>query len=125
MSEPGGEAIANTAWTILTSAGDTVDEENGAFPTLVLLEGSYSAVARYKDKIYERDFTVKAGVNTDVEVLMKDPQPQEPMGSGATAATVPPGQKGLPQPDGQKQPEAPLPSYEQLVPQGEDGSSLD
>ena len=68
---------------------------------------------------------VKAGVNTDVEVLMKDPQPQEPMGSGATAATVPPGQKGLPQPDGQKQPEAPLPSYEQLVPQGDDGSSLD
>ncbi|MBK5570595.1 hypothetical protein AB4Z34_14995 [Ensifer sp. 2YAB10] len=70
VSEPGGEAIANTAWTILTSAGDTVDEENGAFPTLVLLEGSYSAVARYKDKIYERDFTVKAGVNTDVEVLL-------------------------------------------------------
>ena len=29
-----------------------------------------SAVARYKDKIYERDFTVKAGVNTDVEVLL-------------------------------------------------------
>ncbi|OCP01115.1 MULTISPECIES: hypothetical protein [unclassified Ensifer] len=70
VSEPGGEAIANTAWTILTSAGDTVDEENGAFPTLVLLEGSYSAVARYKDKIYERDFTVKAGVNADVEVLL-------------------------------------------------------
>lgn len=70
VSEPGGEAIANTAWTILTSAGDTVSEANGAFPTQVLLEGSYSAVARYKDKIYERDFTVKAGVNMDVEVLL-------------------------------------------------------
>lgn len=47
-----------------------MSEANGAFPTQVLLEGSYSAVARYKDKIYERDFTVKAGVNMDVEVLL-------------------------------------------------------
>ena len=27
-------------------------------------------MARNKDKIYQRDFAVKAGVNTDVEVLL-------------------------------------------------------
>ncbi|MCA1492876.1 hypothetical protein [Sinorhizobium alkalisoli] len=70
VSEPGGEAIADTAWSILTSSGDVVSESVGAFPTLVLAEGGYSAVARNKDKIYQRDFTVKAGVNTDVEVLL-------------------------------------------------------
>jgi hypothetical protein len=70
VSEPGGEAIADTAWSILTSSGDVVSESVGAFPTLVLAEGSYSAVARNKDKIYQRDFAVRAGVNTDVEVML-------------------------------------------------------
>ncbi|WP_426238223.1 hypothetical protein [Pararhizobium sp. DWP1-1-3] len=72
VSEPGGEAIADTAWSILTSSGDVVSESVGAFPTLVLAEGSYSAVARNNEKIFQRDFTVKAGVNTDVEVLLND-----------------------------------------------------
>ena len=70
VSEAGGEAIADTAWSILTSSGDVVSESVGAFPTLVLAEGSYTAVARNKDRIYQRDFAVKAGVNTDVEVLL-------------------------------------------------------
>ncbi|MDX3929431.1 MAG: hypothetical protein QHC90_26970 [Shinella sp.] len=70
VSEPGGEAIADTAWSILTSSGDVVSESVGAFPTIVLAEGSYSAVARNKDKIYQRDFTVTPGQNTDVEVLL-------------------------------------------------------
>lgn len=72
VSEPGGEAIADTAWSILTSSGDTVSESVGAFPTLVLAEGSYIAVARNKNRIYQRDFLVKAGVNTDVEVLLDE-----------------------------------------------------
>ncbi|APG84308.1 hypothetical protein [Sinorhizobium americanum] len=80
VSEPGGEAIADTAWSILTSSGDVVSESVGAFPTLVLAEGSYTAVARNKDKIYQRDFAVKAGVNTDVEVLLN--------GSGAPGETA-------------------------------------
>jgi hypothetical protein len=49
-----------------------VSESVGAFPTLVLAEGSYIAIARNKNKIYQRDFTVKAGVNTDVEVLLDE-----------------------------------------------------
>jgi hypothetical protein len=72
VAEPGGEAIADTAWSILTGSGDVVSESVGAFPTLVLAEGSYSAVARNKNKIYQREFTVKAGQNTDVEVLLEE-----------------------------------------------------
>ena len=38
----------------------------------MLAEGGYTAIARNDEKIYQRDFTVKAGVNTDVEVLLND-----------------------------------------------------
>lgn len=68
VSEPGGEAIADTAWSVLTASGDVVSESVSAFPTMVLAEGEYSAIARNKDKIYQRNFTVTAGVNTDIEV---------------------------------------------------------
>ncbi|HBF28031.1 hypothetical protein [Rhizobium sp.] len=72
VSNPGGEAIADTAWSILTSSGDAVAESVSAFPVLVLSEGNYTAIARNKDKIYQKDFNVKAGVNADVEMVMKD-----------------------------------------------------
>ncbi|OJF93715.1 hypothetical protein [Pararhizobium antarcticum] len=72
VSEAGGEAIADTAWSILTSSGDVVSESVGAFPTLILAEGAYTAIARNKEQIFQRDFKVVAGVNKDVEVLLKD-----------------------------------------------------
>ena len=123
VSDAGGEAIADTAWSILTAAGDSVGESVSAFPTMVLAEGGYSAVARNKDKIYQRDFTVVAGRNTDVEVLMKNQQPQQPVDAARTVQQVP---VGTPTPPGvQPAPVAPLPSYEQLVPQGGDDTSLD
>lgn len=71
VSTSGGEAIADTAWSILTSAGDIVGESVGAFPSLVLAEGRYTAVARNKGHIFQRDFEVKSGQNHDVEVLLK------------------------------------------------------
>lgn len=71
VDEPGGEAIADTAWSILTSGGDVVSESVGAFPRLVLAEGLYTAIARNKDKVYQREFEVVAGRNKDVEVLLQ------------------------------------------------------
>lgn len=68
VSEPGGEAIADTAWSVLTSGGDIVAESVSAFPVMVLSEGQYTAVARNKDKIYQKDFEVAAGSNMDVEL---------------------------------------------------------
>ena len=74
VAETGGEAIADTAWSILASSGDIVAESVSAFPTMVLAEGTYTAIARNKDKIYQRDFTVEAGRNTEVEVLLNAPK---------------------------------------------------
>jgi len=71
VAEEGGEAIADTAWSILTSGGDVVSESVGAFPTIVLAEGEYTAIARNKTQTYQREFTVVAGRNSDVEVLLK------------------------------------------------------
>ncbi|MBC8130166.1 MAG: hypothetical protein H7Y08_07565 [Rhizobiaceae bacterium] len=69
VREKGGEAIADTAWTISSASGDLVRESVGAFPSMVLAEGDYLIVAKNKDRVYQRDFEVVAGVNTDVEVL--------------------------------------------------------
>jgi hypothetical protein len=74
VSQTGGEAIADTAWSVLTAGGDVVSESVSAFTTMVLAEGEYTAVARNKDKIYQREFTVQSGRNVDVEVLMRDQQ---------------------------------------------------
>jgi len=70
VSEEGGEAIADTAWSVLTSGGDIVAESVSAFPVMVLAEGQYTAVARNKDQIFQKDFEVKAGTNMDVELLL-------------------------------------------------------
>lgn len=70
VSEEGGEAIADTAWSVLTSGGDIVAESVSAFPVLVLAEGQYTAVARNKDQIFQKDFEVKAGSNMDVELML-------------------------------------------------------
>ncbi|RDJ13071.1 hypothetical protein [Rhizobium grahamii] len=109
VSEAGGEAIADTAWSILTAAGDSVGESVSAFPTMVLAEGEYSAVARNKDKIYQRDFKVEAGKNTDVEVLMTDVQPEAPTAAAKTVQL-----QADPQPGQASSRPQPLPSYDQL-----------
>jgi len=72
VSQEGGEAIADTAWSILSGSGDAVSESVGAFPVVILAEGKYAAVARHKDKIYQREFTVTPGRNQDIEVLLQD-----------------------------------------------------
>jgi hypothetical protein len=69
VREPGGEAIADTSWSILTDSGDIVRESVGAFASLVLAAGNYAVVAKNRDRIYQKDFTVVAGRNRDVEVL--------------------------------------------------------
>jgi hypothetical protein len=69
VSESGGEALANTQWTVLTPGGDVIKESIGAFPRVVLAEGDYRAIARNEGKTYQRDFKVITGVDGEVEVL--------------------------------------------------------
>ena len=69
VEERGGEALANTAWSVVTPAGESVIESVGAFPSVVLAVGDYTAIAKNGDRIFERNFKVEAGLNRDVEVL--------------------------------------------------------
>jgi hypothetical protein len=69
VSEKGGEALASTAWSVLTPGGDVIKESIGAFPRVILAEGEYRAIARNEGRVYEREFKVVTGVDGDVEVL--------------------------------------------------------
>ena len=51
----------------ITEAGATVHESVGAFPSLILAEGNYTAVADHQGKIDSRDFTIEPGVDRDIE----------------------------------------------------------
>jgi hypothetical protein len=67
----GGEALANTSWSVLTPGGDSIKEFIGAFPSIVLADGDYVAVARHDGKTYQATFKVVAGRDREVEVLAR------------------------------------------------------
>jgi hypothetical protein len=71
VNNSGGEALANTQWTVLTPGGDVIKESIGAFPRLVLAEGDYHVIARNEGKTFQRDFKVITGVDGEVEVLAR------------------------------------------------------
>jgi hypothetical protein len=68
VNDAGGEALANTQWTVLTPGGDVIKEQIGAFPRVVLAEGDYHVLARNEGRTYQRDFKVITGVDGEVEV---------------------------------------------------------
>lgn len=72
VREEGGEAIADTAWSVVGDSGDVVAESVGAFASMVLAEGRYTVIAKNRDRIYQRDFEVVAGRNQDVEVIASE-----------------------------------------------------
>ncbi|WP_410052738.1 hypothetical protein [Bradyrhizobium sp. SZCCHNR3015] len=71
VSDNGGEALANTAWSVINPGGDVIKESIGAFPKVVLSEGEYRAIAKNEGKVYERTFTVVNGVDGEVEVIAR------------------------------------------------------
>ena len=71
VGDKGGEALANTAWSIITPAGDVIKESVGAFPRMVLSEGEYRAIAKNEGKVFERPFNVVNGVDGEVEVVAR------------------------------------------------------
>ncbi len=68
----GGEALADTKWTILTSAGDVVKENAGALPTHILAPGSYAVIADHAGESFTRKFSIDAGETKQVEVVVDD-----------------------------------------------------
>jgi hypothetical protein len=99
VQSPGGEALADTKWTILTSAGDVVKTNAGALPSYILAAGSYAVVADHNGLSYTRKFSIEPGQPKQVEVVIADgpaspdalkalldpPEPPPPS-SGATLA---------------------------------------
>lgn len=71
VSDKGGEALANTAWSVITPAGDVIKEYNGAFPRVILSEGEYRVIAKNEGKVFERPFNVSNGVDGEIEVIAR------------------------------------------------------
>ncbi len=72
VNEPGGEAIANTSWSIYTPGGDIIATAEGAFPSLVLAAGEYTIVARNNDNSYSRSVDIESGASIEIEVITGD-----------------------------------------------------
>ena len=72
VNTPGGEALANSSFTVLTPGGDLIRELIGAFPSLVLGEGEYVVIARHDSKTYQAIFQVQSGLDRDVEVIAQE-----------------------------------------------------
>ncbi len=72
VSKAGSEAIANTAWTVLTPGGDVIREELSAFPTMILSEGTYTAIARNEGKTFTSEFKVSGSNDQDIEILRQN-----------------------------------------------------
>ncbi|WP_027058748.1 hypothetical protein [Mesorhizobium loti] len=78
VREAGGEAIADTSWSLLNESGDPIKETVGAFASMVLAEGDYTIIAKNRDRIYQKDFTVVAGQNLEIEVLATEAAAMDP-----------------------------------------------
>jgi hypothetical protein len=87
VSNAGGEARANTAWSVLTPGGDAIRESIGAFPSMTLAEGDYVAIARNDGQVYQHDFKIRSGMDRDVEVLAQGGQPATNASSPQTRPT--------------------------------------
>ena len=71
VQRSGGEALADTHWTITTPQGEIVKESVGALPTHTLAPGTYSVSAKQAGTVYRRDFTLRMGQTVQVEVVMQ------------------------------------------------------
>jgi len=71
VTRAGGEAIADTQWSIQTLQGESVKESVGALPTHPLAPGNYAAIAKSGGRTWRRDFSVKSGDNVEVEIVAK------------------------------------------------------
>jgi hypothetical protein len=71
VQRSGGEAVADTRWTIYNAGGDVIKESAGAFPTHILAAGDYRVAAQHGERQFAGAFTVASGDSKLVEVLMQ------------------------------------------------------
>jgi hypothetical protein len=89
VNDTGGDALANTQWTVSTPDGDVIKELIGAFPRLVLAEGDYHLIARNEGRTYPRDFKVINGVDGEVELSTRNSEAVPAPASAAPVSAAP------------------------------------
>ena len=65
----GGEAIADTQWTVIADDGQQIFSHVGAHANLTLAAGRYAVVAKHRDTEFRQHFTVESGEDEEVIVL--------------------------------------------------------
>ena len=71
VSRAGGEAIADTQWSLQTAQGEPILKSTGALPTHILAAGSYVVSATNGDRVLKREFAVAPGEPIQVEVVAR------------------------------------------------------
>ena len=71
VNNSGGEALANTQWTVLTPGGDVIKESIGAFPRARARRGRLSRHRPQRRPHLPARFKVITGVDGEVEVLAR------------------------------------------------------
>lgn len=71
VERSGGEALADTRWSVKTVQGETVVESTGALPTHILATGTYIVSARHSGRTFNSEFALEAGEPVQVEVVMQ------------------------------------------------------
>lgn len=69
VNRSGGEALADTQWSLHSAQGDLVRESFGALPTHILVAGSYVASARHGGQTYRREFAIAADETMQIELV--------------------------------------------------------
>ncbi len=69
VSRAGGDALADTQWSLANAQGATVKESVGALPTHILAPGTYTVSAKNGGEVFQRVFAVQAGQTAQVEVV--------------------------------------------------------
>lgn len=78
VREPGGEALADTSWSILTESGDPITEKVGPYASMVLANGNYTVVAKNREHIYQRNILVEGGKDAEMEVVANEQSEIDP-----------------------------------------------
>ena len=71
VTRAGGEAQTDAQWGVFNAQGEPVKESVGALPTHILAPGAYVVTAKHSGRSFRRDFTVRPGETTQVEVVMQ------------------------------------------------------
>lgn len=69
--QKGGEALADTKWSLLSPTGNVIKKSAGALPTHILAAGNYTILAERGKEKYSHHFEVSAGETSQVEVIIQ------------------------------------------------------